>query len=267
ILNVFPGETGSDAARANQEHPHPVSPNAGDTRVGQSGVSSTRVYEDAGNTLGYKTNEFAWTEVRQSRQAQQLKIEIMPVSGSYPGMLAERAYEIRLPVSWPPQSVTCNSQALSFSREGAVPGWHYDGDKLTTIISLPKQSLTRKVEVTVSFPEAVDGRRSTVDLEGAAGKIARIKRAMAMTEMSWPNGWAPDVMLEAAQTGNRIGLHPETAAQELERLQRNLSEIKARLEALARELLTIKDNGEGYGMTPQQQLTVVRQAIAHVAAP
>ena len=90
---------------------------------------------------------------------------------------------------------------------------------------------------------------------------------MAMTEMSWPNGWAPDVMLEAAQTGNRIGLHPETAAQELERLQRNLPEIKARLEALARELLTIKDNGEGYGMTPQQQLTVVRQAIAHVAAP
>jgi alpha-glucosidase len=268
ILNVFP----ADEAGSNQENPHPVAPKPGATRVGQpaapSGAPPSRVYEDAGNTLGYKTNEFAWTEVRQSRQGNQLKIEIMPVSGSYPGMPVERGYEIRLPVSWPPESVSVNGQAVAFSHEGAVPGWRYDGDHLTTIISLPKQPVGRGAEVTVTFQTANDQRPTTNDLlSGAAGKIARIKRAMAMAEMSWPNGWAPDVMLDAAQTGNRIGLHPETAAQELERLQRNLPEITARLEALARELLTIKDNGEGYGMTPQQQLTVVRKAVAHLAAP
>jgi hypothetical protein len=188
----------------------------------------------------------------------------MPVSGKYPGMPAERGYEIRLPVSWPPQSVSFNGQNVAFARDAATPGWHYDGGHLTTIISLPKQLVTRKVEVTVTFAPDLAARNAL--LAGAAGKIARIKRAMAMAEMSWPNGWAPDVMLDAAQTGNRIGLHPESAAQELERLQRNLPEISKQLQALAQELLTVKSNREGFGMTPQQQVEVVRKAIAHLAA-
>jgi hypothetical protein len=102
-------------------------------------------------------------------------------------------------------------------------------------------------------------------LEGAAGKIARVKRAMAMAEMAWPNGWAPDVMLDAAQTGNRITLHPENAARELGRLNHNLPEIAVQLEALAREISKMPDNGEGYGFTAQQQLGAVRKAIGHLA--
>jgi hypothetical protein len=103
-------------------------------------------------------------------------------------------------------------------------------------------------------------------LEGAAGKIARVKRAMVMAEKAWPNGWAPDVMLDAAQTGNRISLHPETTTLELERLQHNLPEIITQLEALAEELLSMPDNGEGFGFTPREQLAAIRKAIAHIAA-
>ncbi len=234
ILTVFPGDEGS-----------------------------TRVYADAGNTLGYKSSEFAWTEVRQSRQASTLRIEIMPVQGSYPGMASERAYEIRLPVSWPPESVSANGQPVPFTRESAVPGWRYDGDHLTTIVTLPKQPVTSKLAVTVNFSAQFAGKEFL--LAGAAGKIARVKHAMAMAEEAWPNGWAPDVMLDAAQTGNRITLKPASAVQELERLNRNLPEIAVQLEALAQELQKIHDNGEGFGLTPQQQLATVRRAIAHLA--
>ena len=117
--------------------------------------------------------------------------------------------------------------------------------------------------MTVKFPAQFTGKESL--LAGAAGKIARIKRAMAMAEQSWPNGWAPDVMLDAAQTGNRITLKPASAVLELERLNRDLSEIAVQLEALAQELQTMHDNGEGFGLTPQQQLATVRRAIAHLA--
>ena len=224
---------------------------------------TTRVYADAGNTLGYKSNEFAWTEVRQSRQAGKLKIDIMPASGSYPGMPREGGYEVRLPGSWPPEAVTFNGQLVPFSRDGVVPGWRYDGDHLTTIISVPGQPVTSRGELTVAFPGATPA--SNEFLSGAAGKIARVKRAMALVEESWPNGWAPNVMLDAAQTGNRISLHPENAAQELERLHQNLPEITAQLEALAQEMTKHTDNREGFGLTPEQQISVVRKAIAYLA--
>jgi alpha-glucosidase len=223
---------------------------------------SSRIYGDSGNTLGYKSSEFSWTEVTQQRQGDQVTITIPPLRGSYPGMPGERAYELRLPFSWPPESVSFNGRPVPFSREGVVPGWHYDGDHLTTIVSIPRQPLTHKVEVTVSLPASAIGKDQL--LQGAAGAIARVKGAMAMAEMSWPNGWAPDVMIHAAQTGNRIALKPATAVEELERLQHDLPEITARLQALAQELLTMKDNGEGFGFTPQEQRAYVLKAIAHL---
>jgi len=247
ILNVFPTSfTGASVPGSRPE------------------AFSTRIYDDAGNSLGYKSNEFAWTEVRQTRSRSGVEIEIIPVTGSYPGMPTERGYEIHLPVSWPPESATFNGQKILFSRDGAAPGWRYDGDHLTPIISLPKQPVTRKVDVMVTFSPELATRKEL--LEGAAGKIARVKRAMVMAEKAWPNGWAPDVMLDAAQTGNRISLHPETTALELERLQHNLPEITTQLEALAEELLRMPDNGEGFGFTPREQLAAIRKAIAHIAA-
>jgi hypothetical protein len=41
---------------------------------------------------------------------------------------------------------------------------------------------------------------------------------MEILDASWPNGWSPDIVIDAAQTGRRITLHPEAALAELQKL-------------------------------------------------
>jgi len=165
---------------------------------GDSG--ETRIYEDAGNTLGYKTSEFAWTTVRHSGD----KIEILPARGAYPGMSARRGYEIRLLSTLPPESVAGGS-------------WAYDGATLTTTITVPPTPVNQRVEVLVKAPAA--------PVNGIRGQLARLRTAMEILDTTWPNGWSPDILIEAAQTGRRITLQPSTARAELEKLERDMPAI------------------------------------------
>jgi alpha-glucosidase (family GH31 glycosyl hydrolase) len=164
----------------------------------------TRVYEDAGNSLGYKNSEFAWTTIRQSRQQ---KIEILPVEGSYPGMLSMRGYEIRLISTLPPDSVSGGT-------------WSYDGATLTTIITVPPTPVNRRVEVLVKGSAA-----AATLVSGVRGRLARLRMAMDILNTSWPDGWSPDILIEAAQTGRRMTLDPSTAKEELEKLQGDMPAI------------------------------------------
>ncbi len=212
ILTIFPGESGA-----------------------------TKVYEDAGNDLGYKKGEFAYTEVRHAVDQGTAKIEILPVEGRFPGQLTQRQYEIRLPGTLPPESVSYNGTAVPFTHEQVSPRWTYEGDTLTTIISVPESAITERIEVLVE-PNATN----VVLADGFAGKITRLKAAMEALNRTWPQGWSPDSLIEAVQTGNRIRLDPSSAAQALQRFNglvakavadiRTMKEIDepARARALAR---------------------------------
>jgi len=48
---------------------------------------------------------------------------------------------------------------------------------------------------------------------------------MNVLNQQYPKGWSPDILIEAAQTGNRIGLHPQNALQELEKLERDFPAV------------------------------------------
>ncbi len=184
VLTIFPGESGE-----------------------------TRLYEDAENTLGYMSSEFAWTTVRHSRLPDGTrKIEILPVEGTYPGMPAARSYEIRLVSTLPPESVTAD--------------WRYDGATLTTIITVPPAPVNRRVEIVVKGAAA-----PAALVNGVRGQLARLRTAMDILNTSWPNGWSPDILIEAAQTGRRMTLQPSTARAELEKLQRDMPAI---MEAIAK---------------------------------
>lgn len=184
----------------------PVDPLVLNIFPGDSGL--TRVYEDAGNSLGYKTSEFAWTTIRHSLQPDGThRIEILPVEGSYPGMLTRRGYEIRLLSTLPPDSVRGGS-------------WRYDGATLTTIITVPPAPVNQRVEVMVKGPVAL-----VALVNGVRGEIARLRTAMEILDGSWPNGWSPDIVIKAAQTGRRMTLRPATARAELEKLQHDMPAI------------------------------------------
>jgi alpha-glucosidase (family GH31 glycosyl hydrolase) len=215
--------------RMRNTHEKPVDPLILTVFPGDSG--STRVYEDEGNSLGYQRDECAWTSVRYSKlDGRSVRVEIQPAVGTYPGMLTERSYEIRLAGFWPPEAVTCNGTTIQSSKEKDFPGWRYDGDKLMAILSLPRFKVSERVEVTIRFPSNLDGKSQLLD--GFPGKLARLKGVMALLNNEWPKEWSPDILVGAVQTGHRISLNPGTAEQELEDLDRILPEVVDRIKQL-----------------------------------
>ena len=165
----------------------------------------TGVYEDEGNSLGYQQGKYAWTRARQKNiSSEEVSIEISPVEGTYPGILRERSYELRLPGTLPPRRATCNGESI---------GWKYDGDKLTTIVSIPKTRCDRQVDVSVQFSRQ-DGM-DTALVNGMPGKLSRLRRVMSMINNLWPKEWSPEIAVKASQTGNRMTIDPEHAGSEL----------------------------------------------------
>jgi Glycosyl hydrolases family 31/Domain of unknown function (DUF5110) len=217
---------------------------------------SARIYDDASDTLGYKNHEYTWTDVRQVRSGNTVTIDIMPITGSYPNMPTRRAYEIHLAEAWPPQSVTVN---------GKPAKWTYTGNFTTVDISTDRFPVTQKVEIVVTTSPELVGQETL--LSGVRGRIARYQHAMSLVEQTWPNGWAPDVLLTAVQTGNRISLHPETALQEVLKLRASTPEVTQHLEGLLTDLGTqpAKTGDISVGTTAQRQRDAVKRAIAHIA--
>jgi alpha-glucosidase (family GH31 glycosyl hydrolase) len=207
----------------------PVDPLIATIFPGDSGA--TRVYEDAGDTLGYRHGEAAWTGISHWRQADGArKIEILPVEGSYPGMPVERGYEIRLPGALPPGSVTYQGRAVPFGHADAPPPcWRYDGATLTTTVVLPRTPVTQSVTVVVQQPEPA-AAAGLVD--GYAGTLARLRGAMTVLNGTWPKGWSPDVLVEAIQTPSRIDVDPTRTLAELEGLARRLPEVVREIKAM-----------------------------------
>jgi alpha-glucosidase len=190
------------------------------------------LYEDSSDSLDYKGTAFTLTKFQQQFSADgTLKIEIFPTEGGFPGMLGARAYEIHLAASFPPQSISVNGLPIAYTGpEAAASGWRFDGNTMTTIIKLPKFSITGKVEVLVKYP-AHSGEDEAF-LNGAAGKIARLIGTMHILEHSWDRGWAPDILIDAAQTGRRISLHPDSALVELRRLNTNWPDILKAIDSM-----------------------------------
>lgn len=182
-----------------------------------------QLYEDAGDSLGYKTAEFAWTKFQQRANSDgSLDIEIQPSAGAFTGMPAARSYELRIAGTWPPDSV---SASASFARlrigiKKQLPGWRYDGETATTIIDVPNTGIHDRLNVHITFP-----KRDNTLIEGIGAKIARLHDAMHTLENTWEQGWAPDVLINAAQTGHRVTLNPSSALAEYQKLAREWPDI------------------------------------------
>jgi hypothetical protein len=193
-------------------------------------ASSYRLYEDAGNTTGYKRNEAAWTNIHASVAANgtALTLTISPVEGRYNGMRASRAYEVRLRGTWPPASVTVNGAIASHTE--AAPGWSYDATTLTTIVRTRSVGTASPVTISVKIKPSLAPQRAL--LEGFAGKMTRLREAYDILNATWPNGWSPDELIDAMQTADRIGYHPQEAFAELSALQEKLAALPQQIQAM-----------------------------------
>lgn len=197
----------------------------------EDGKASTyRLYEDAGNSTGYKRGEAAWTNILATAAAngRALTLTISPVEGRYNGIRASRAYEVRLRGTWPPASVIVNGASASHTEN--APGWSYEAGTLTTIVRTRSISTASPVTISVKIKPALAPQRAL--LEGFPGKMTRLREAYDILNATWPNGWSPDQLIDAMQTADRIAYHPQDAFAELSALQEKLAALPQQIEAM-----------------------------------
>jgi alpha-glucosidase len=193
--------------------------------------SAYSVYDDSSKGEDYKRGVCTWTDVDAKQTGDDFTVEIAPVRGSYPGMLHERGYQIRLPGDWPPEDVTVNGTKLSFAMHSSKPSWRYEGNTLTTVITTPRYSVTEQVIIHVH--RAAGSLASRSQLDGFAGAEMRLRAAYDALNAASPLLWSPNVLIDAWQTGDRLSYKPQTAKQELARFPQLYAQGMARVQELA----------------------------------
>ncbi|HUA64193.1 MAG TPA: TIM-barrel domain-containing protein, partial [Verrucomicrobiae bacterium] len=191
--------------------------------------SSYSMYEDSGESVKYQYGVFARTPIKAEQTGDTLRAEIGPVEGGYPGMLKTRSYELRLPADWPPASVTVNGAAVP---QGAVgkAGWRFEGNTLTTVIPVASASSAAKVTIEVRRAPGLTARRG--ELDGFAGAMTRLRGAYDALQQTWPVAGPPDVLIDAMQTGDRLGYHPGRAVVEIAHYREVLPKAQGAVNAL-----------------------------------
>ncbi|MGB6686911.1 MAG: TIM-barrel domain-containing protein [Terracidiphilus sp.] len=187
--------------------------------------SSYKVYEDSGVSVEYQRGVFARTPIKATQEGDTLRVKIGPVEGSFPGMLKTRSYELRLPADWPPASVTVNGVEVKHSAATGKGGWTFEGNTLTTVIPVPANGVEGKVAIEVRRAAGLTGRRGEID--GFAGTMTRLRGAYDAMHATWPVSDPPDVLVDAMQTGDRLGYHPERAVEEIAHLHDTLPKAQA----------------------------------------
>ena len=143
-------------------------------------------------------------------------------------MLPTRRYELRLPADWPPASVTVNGKPVPQSQSGqsaAQTGWTFIGNTLTTVIPTPAFSTAARVTIEVHRAPGAVARRG--ELDGFAGAMTRLRGAYDSLQQTSPVAVPPDPLIDAMQTGDRLGYHPERAVEEIAHFHEVLPQAQA----------------------------------------
>ncbi|MBD3411145.1 MAG: DUF5110 domain-containing protein [Ignavibacteriales bacterium] len=189
---------------------------------GDSG--SAELYEDSGDSLGYREGEYARTRVTQRRTGRdRVSITIDATLGEYRGQGNERTYVVELLNALPPAEVYANGEPLAHAPYGGA-GWRYDGYDVKTIVEAPRSSIREPLEIDIVFPDADPNEVKTL-LDGFKGRQNRLVRARPLMNRLWSRAWSPDELIYAVQTGNRIELWPDSALVELRRFRANFADV------------------------------------------
>lgn len=196
------------------------------------GDGSAQVYDDAGNTQGYLDGEYTNTYVNSKFNGNRVTVVIDPIKGEYPGMLQNRAYELRFPITTAPKKVLVNGVEINFSKEIASNSWRYDGNRVETALNTAEFSVHEKVTIEVTFESNY--------LEIANGIKGMIKRSTDLfyfvRENRWPDWKYPiNNFVAASQTGTRADLDPKSAKKEFDQLRVLFIENITQLEEYSEE--------------------------------
>lgn len=198
--------------------------------------TSYSVYEDNGKAEEYQRGVFTRTPIKATQTGDMLRVEIGPVEGGFAGMLKERGYSLRLPADWPPESVTVNGVALhavSTVCTRCPRGWSFEGNTLTTSIPVERTSTASKVVIEVRRAAGLTARRG--ELDGFNGAMARLRGTYDALNTTPPLASPPDILIDAMQTGDRMGYHPERAQEEIKHFHEILPQAQAAVDKLVED--------------------------------
>ena len=195
-------------------------------------TSEYKLYADSSEGDSYKAGAFSWTKISAVQNGDVLTLTVSPVEGSYPGMVTERAYEVRLPADWPPESVTVNGAAVKYvGKSSTKVGWWYEGNTLMTVINTPRFGVHAPVKIEVR--RAVGALASRGELNGFAGAIRRLRVAYdTLNSLQNFQQRATDPVIDAWQTGDRMTYRPETAKAEMAAFAKKYESALASVQAL-----------------------------------
>jgi alpha-glucosidase len=179
--------------------------------------STYTLYEDSGKAEEYKNGVCAWTGIEASRRKTLVEIVIRPPRGKFDGMLQRRGFEIRLPGDWPPSSVEINGRPVGFEEQESRQGWRYEGNTLTTIITVLRRPVSETITVDVHRSPALLAK--STQLSGFAGEMTRYFEASDTINHAGLGSVAPNSLIELFQTGDRLTYTPALAGEERGRLQ------------------------------------------------
>jgi hypothetical protein len=173
--------------------------------------------------------------------------------------------------------VKVNEKTLDYSANASSPGWRYEGNSLTTVITLPALPVGEGVSIVVRRDRALMKRRA--ELDDFAGTMTRLREAYDTLNQTWPIGWSPDDLVDAMQTGDRLSYHPELAGEQITRLREMLPNVATGVNGLEqnlskREALTKRLSAEyksagaqEIGANYREKLARAKAAIADVPGP
>jgi len=81
--------------------------------------------------------------------------------------------------------------------------------------------------VTVEVRRAGETMQHDDELDGFAGAMTRLRGIYDALQATSPVSGPPDILVDAMQTGDRLGYHPETAQAEIARFHRILPQALA----------------------------------------
>ncbi len=187
-------------------------------KVFPGATGSFELYEDQGDDERYQTGAFTLTKITQSESENKKTITIAPIKGNYKTMPNSRSYEILLPVSFPPTSVTINGENYDYSEVKKSEHWTYDGQELTAHISIPEQIVTSGLEITITYAEEHLAKQHL--LYGKPGAFKRLQEVIALMkiEIARENWWAllSNRTFAAEQVPVNISYRPEKCIEQLE---------------------------------------------------
>jgi alpha-glucosidase len=190
-------------------------------------------YEDDGVSQDYK-NGGAWTQIAKSSDGNIVRIVIGERHGSYDGAPEGRAYELRLPATFPPKSVKVDGKVLEYERFPAGECWTYDAYTLSPIIYIGERSCSSELVVEVELPQ--EGLDRQEELYGLSGIF---KRCVELTvEFKYEQGkkdaylMLPVEYLKVSQCPNRILESPQDIQASLDEFHEDIEKLYPAIDAM-----------------------------------